>query len=142
MGTEGYVRVVRRLRRRVTRCKQTRRRPAHKKGAAMNLSVKTEVESSRATVVVSGEVDVSNADSLRSAIDEVLAADGVQAVDVDMADAPYIDSTGIGVLVGSAHKAHDAGVAFAVVDAQDNVVRILGMLGVDEVIDVRSSEGR
>ena len=54
MGTEGYVRVVRRLRRRVTRCKQTRRRPAHKKGAAMNLSVKTEVESSRATVVVSG----------------------------------------------------------------------------------------
>ena len=41
----------------------------------MNLSVKTEVESSRATVVVSGEVDVSNADSLRSAIDEALEAE-------------------------------------------------------------------
>ena len=134
MGTEGYVRVVRRSRRRVTRCKQTRRRPAHKKGAAMNLSVKTEVESSRATVVVSGEVDVSNADSLRSAIDEALAADGVQAVDVDMADAPYIDSTGIGVLVGAAHRADEAGKALRVVRAQDNVSRIFGMLGVDEII--------
>ena len=108
----------------------------------MNLNVSTEVESARATVVVSGEVGVSNADVLRSAIDGALAADGVQAVDVNMADAPYIDSTGIGVLVGSAHKAHDAGVGFAVVDAQDNVVRILGMLGVDEVIDVRALAGR
>lgn len=108
----------------------------------MNLSVKTEIESARATVVVSGEVDVSNADTLRAAVDEALAADGIQAVEVGMADVPYIDSTGIGVLVGSAHKAHDAGIGFAVVDAQDNVVRILGLLGVDEVIDVRSSEGR
>lgn len=105
----------------------------------MNLNVRTEVDAARATVVVSGEVDVSNADVLRNAIDEALALEGVQAVEVNMADAPYIDSTGIGVLVGSAHKARDAGAGFSVVDAQDNVVRILGMLGVDEVIDVRTS---
>lgn len=142
MGTQGNMRVERRRGRRAIHCKQTRRRPAHKKGVAMNLSVKTEIESARATVVVSGEVDVSNADTLRAAVDEALAADGIQAVEVGMADVPYIDSTGIGVLVGSAHKAHDAGIGFAVVDAQDNVVRILGLLGVDEVIDVRSSEGR
>lgn len=108
----------------------------------MNLNVKTQTESARATVAVSGEIDVSNADTLRAAIDEALAIEGVQAVDVNLADAPYIDSTGIGVLVGSAHKAHDADVSFAVLDAQDNVVRILGMLGVDEVIDVRSTSGR
>lgn len=106
----------------------------------MNLNVRTEVDAARATVAVAGEVDVSNADVLRSAIDEALGREGVQAVDVNMADAPYIDSTGIGVLVGSAHKARDAGVAFAVVDAQDNVVRILGLLGVDEVIDVKTSQ--
>lgn len=105
----------------------------------MNLNVRTEVDAARATVVVSGEVDVSNADVLRNAIDEALALEGVQAVEVNMADAPYIDSTGIGVLVGSAHKARDADAGFSVVDAQDNVVRILGMLGVDEVIDVRTS---
>ena len=108
----------------------------------MNLSVKTACDAGCATVLVAGEVDVSNADVLRSAIDEALSAEGVRSVTVDMAAVPYIDSTGIGVLVGSSHKAHDANVLFSVLDAQDNVVRILNMLGVDEVIDVRSSSAR
>ena len=103
----------------------------------MDLKLTSELENARATVRVAGEVDVSNAGALRDAIDAALAAEGVQALDVNMADVPYIDSTGIGVLVGAAHKAHDAGVAFAVDEAQDNVVRIMGMLGVDEVVDVR-----
>lgn len=106
----------------------------------MDLQLTTTVESARATVSVVGEVDVSNASSLRSAIDTALAEEGVQAVDVNMAGAPYIDSTGIGVLVGAAHKAREAGAAFSVVDAQDNVARIMGMLGVDEVVDVRASQ--
>ena len=55
-----------------------------------------------------------------------------------MAQVPYIDSTGIGVLVGAAHRAQDAEIAFSLVGAQDNVVRILGMLGVDEVINVKA----
>lgn len=103
----------------------------------MNINVTSNIECPRASVVVVGEVDVSNAGSLRAAVDEVLGAEGVESIDVDMSSVPYIDSTGIGVLVGSAHKAHDAGVAFALVGAQDNVVRILGMLGVDEVINVK-----
>ncbi len=106
----------------------------------MDLTVRIEVDSAYATVVVQGEVDVSNADILRNAINDALKYDGIQSVEIDLADVPYIDSTGIGVLVGAAHKAHDTGISFAVMDAQDNVVRILGMLGVDEVIDVRSSD--
>ncbi len=103
----------------------------------MNLNVQIKNEAARTVVCVSGEVDVSNADVLRTAIDGALQGEGVQAVDVDMAQVPYIDSTGIGVLVGAAHRAQDAGVAFSLVGAQDNVVRILGMLGVDEVINVK-----
>lgn len=108
----------------------------------MNLIVRTELEGSAATVLVSGEVDVSNADALRKAIDEAIANEDVQAVCVNLAEVPYIDSTGIGVLVGSSHKAVDAQRTFTVLDAQDNVVRILGMLGVDEVIDIKSSSSR
>ena len=104
----------------------------------MNLNVQTQSEAARTILSVSGEVDVSNADVLRSAIDEALKGEGVQAVDVDMAQVPYIDSTGIGVVVGAAHRAQDAEIAFSLVGAQDNVVRILGMLGVDEVINVKA----
>ena len=51
----------------------------------MNLNVQTQSEAARTILSVSGEVDVSNADVLRSAIDEALKGEGVQAVDVDMA---------------------------------------------------------
>lgn len=105
----------------------------------MNLNVEAKVEGSLASVVVVGEVDVSNASTVRDAIDELMQNETVSAIEVNMADVPYIDSTGIGVLVGSAHKAHDANRTFALIDAQDNVVRILGMLGVDEVINVKAS---
>ena len=103
----------------------------------MDLRLTTKTDNARAIVSVAGEVDVSNAGSLRDAVDAALAAEGLQALDVDMGEVPYIDSTGIGVLVGAAHKARDAGVAFSVANAQDNVVRIMGMLGVDEVVDIR-----
>lgn len=105
----------------------------------MDLNLSTSIDAARATVHVAGEVDVSNAGMLRDAVDAAIGLPGVQALDVDMAEVPYIDSTGIGVLVGAAHKAHDAGLAFSVVDAQDNVVRIMGLLGVNEVVDIRSS---
>ena len=105
----------------------------------MNLNVETKVDGARAAVVVAGEVDVSNAGTVREAVDELMQNEAIKAIEVDMANVPYIDSTGIGVLVGSAHKAHDTDRTFALVDAQDNVVRILGMLGVDEVITVKAS---
>lgn len=104
----------------------------------MNLNVQVRSDAARIVVMVSGEVDVSNADVLRDAIDKAVCSEGVQVVEVDMAQVPYIDSTGIGVLVGGAHRAQDAGASFSLVGAQDNVVRILGMLGVDEVINIKS----
>lgn len=89
---------------------------------------------------VVGEVDVSNADELRRAIDAALDDPSVDSVAVDLAQVPYIDSTGIGVLVGAAHKAKDVSRAFAALDPQGNVARIMGLLGVGEVIDIRMSD--
>ena len=49
---------------------------------------------------------------------------------VDLAGVPYLDSTGIGVLVGAAHRADEAGADLAVLNPQRNVARVLDMLGV------------
>ena len=100
----------------------------------MNVNVSTAVSDEVGSVCVEGEVDVSNADALREAVLGLIADDAVKTVEVDLAGVPYIDSTGIGVLVGAAHRAEDAGKALRVLRAQDNVSRIFGMLGVDEII--------
>ena len=81
-------------------------------------------------VTAVGEVDVSCAAELRDAIEAALAAEDVQAVVVDLAQVPYIDSTGIGVLVGAAHRGTDEGKTVRVANPQRNVRRVLDMLGI------------
>ena len=89
-------------------------------------------------VSVEGEVYVSNADELRSALDRQLESN-VSELSVDLSQVPYIDSTGIGVLVGTAHRAGERGVRFEVVRPQRNVARVLGLLGVSADLNVREA---
>lgn len=94
----------------------------------MSLTITTAPADGKLVVSVAGELDVSNASELREAL-EAAAASEAEAIEVDIAEVPYMDSTGIGVFVGAAHRAADAGQGFAVVNPQRNVRRILGMLG-------------
>lgn len=100
----------------------------------MSLFINTSVDAAR--VLVEGEVDVSNADELRNAVDAALALDAPE-VTVDLSQVPYIDSTGIGVLVGAAHRAADAGKKLVVASPQKNVARVLGLLGVADDLNIR-----
>lgn len=100
----------------------------------MSLSINTSEDAAR--VLVEGEVDVSNADELRDAVDCALAHDAPE-VAVDLSQVPYIDSTGIGVLVGAAHRAADAGKKLVVASPQKNVARVLGLLGVADDLNIR-----
>lgn len=100
----------------------------------MSLSINTSEDAAR--VLVEGEVDVSNADELRDAVDSALAHDAPEVI-VDLSQVPYIDSTGIGVLVGAAHRAADAGKKLVVASPQKNVARVLGLLGVADDLNIR-----
>ena len=97
----------------------------------MSLSVTVD----NGVVRVTGEVDVSNADELRSALDGCLE-DGATALVADISEVPYIDSTGIGVLVGVAHRAAEKGARFEVARPQRNVARVLGLLGVTAELNI------
>lgn len=101
----------------------------------MSLSVTSKKKDGRTRVCVEGEVDVSNASELRDALDGALSS-GSQEVEIDLSQVPYIDSTGIGVLVGTAHRATDKGVGLVVSRPQSNVARVLKLLGVGEELHV------
>jgi anti-sigma B factor antagonist len=59
---------------------------------------------------------------------------------IDLADVPYIDSTGIGVLVGAAHRAKDLGRSLSVERPQRNVARVLSLLGVGADLNVTGAQ--
>ena len=101
----------------------------------MDLSIKTTTDAGASTVTVTGEVDVSNANQRRDGLDTVVGQ-SLAGVYVDLAQVAYIDSTGIGVLVGAATRSADAGVTFAVTNPQPNVRRVLGLLGVEGQLNI------
>ncbi len=101
----------------------------------MSISVQTTQRDDVACIICGGEVDVSNAGELRDALDAALAKKPA-GIEVDVTDVSYIDSTGIGVLVGAAHHAKDAGLFLKVLHPQKNVARVLNLLGVTDDLGV------
>jgi len=102
----------------------------------MALEISSEITDEKAIIRIEGEVDVSNASELRDALDTALA-DGAKEVEADFAEVAYIDSTGIGVLVGAAHRAQESGSVLVVASPQKNVERVFTLLGVDKDLNVR-----
>lgn len=69
----------------------------------MTSSVEVVCDTELATVVVLGELDVALAVELRRAVDAAIACPGNRIV-IDLARVDYIDSTGLGALVGAGNR--------------------------------------
>ena len=104
----------------------------------MDLGISTNPTPELYIIKVTGEIDISNADSLRNAINLALEQP-TEAVELDFAQVSYIDSTGIGVLVGAAHHADDHGKRFSCVNVQPPVMRVVQLLGVDQEISITAA---
>lgn len=95
----------------------------------MSLQFEHQITNDNARLSVVGEVDVSNADELSQALQEVLEAKPAR-IEVNLSKVPYIDSTGIGVLVAASKQAEEQGGVLSLGEPQPNVMRVLSMLGV------------
>jgi anti-anti-sigma factor len=84
---------------------------------------------------VSGEIDLGTAPQLESALSDAIC-DGTAAVTVDLSDVDFIDSTGVSVLVRSAHRAEQSGVMVRVEGAHGIVARVLRVTGVASYLHV------
>ena len=97
----------------------------------MNLKLRTHKMGSANVVEVAGEVELHNAELLR---DELLRAGNGEhpCVVVDLSRVSFIDSTGVGVLVGAFKRVREIG-TLSVVCPQRNVRRIFEITGLTKV---------
>ncbi|EHF02049.1 STAS domain-containing protein [Olsenella sp. oral taxon 809] len=105
----------------------------------MGISITSGRRGETSVLSVVGEVDVSNASELRDALDRAIE-EGPASIEVDFSEVPYIDSTGIGVLVGAAHRSADANATLSVTNLQKNIARVLSLLGVDKELGAGTQE--
>lgn len=104
----------------------------------MDVRIRNEKTDTSVILHVVGEVDVSCAEVLRSALADAMREEVAEVV-VDLSEVPYIDSTGIGVLVGAAHTAAEADKHLVCERPQRNVERVLSLLRVDAELNVRNN---
>lgn len=89
-----------------------------------------------ATVRVAGDVDIVATDELRSAL-EVLIAQRVERIDVDLAAARRIDSEAVELLARIHARLAARGGRLAVTAADDHVASLLRRRGVSGLLGVR-----
>lgn len=89
-------------------------------------------------VAVAGEVDVATAPRLRKEVLAVLG-DGHDRVVLDLEAVDFLDSTGLGVLIGVLRRINAVGGDLRVVCSTPHIVDLFTLTGLDRVFDLRSS---
>jgi anti-anti-sigma factor len=91
-----------------------------------------------AVVTASGEIDITNAESLRDALLTALNA-GALGLVVDMAATTFIDSAGVTALVRASRRASATDATLRLAVTAPAVLRVLNLVGIDQLIAVHPS---
>lgn len=104
----------------------------------MDLTLTTRQHGDRTVVTLGGEIDVYTAPLLRDAISD-LVAQGSHDIVIDLTGVGFLDSTGLGVLVGGLKKvrAHDG--TLELVCDQERLLKIFRITGLAKVFVIHES---
>lgn len=100
--------------------------------------VDTEERDGWAIVAVSGEVDVVTSPSIRSEVVNLVTSGSIDVV-LDLARVDFIDSFGLGVLVGALKRVNSHGGRLRIVIGERRVREVLELTGMDRVLDLFDS---
>jgi anti-sigma B factor antagonist len=108
-------------------------------GETVDLSLQTREVDSRTIVAVGGEIDVYTAPKLRDKITE-LVGEGHHNLVIDMEGVDFLDSTGLGVLVGGLKKVRAYDGSMELICSQDRLLKIFRITGLAKVFTIHDSE--
>ncbi|BBH65718.1 anti-sigma-B factor antagonist [Actinoplanes sp. OR16] len=101
----------------------------------MELSLADRTVAGHTVLEVGGEVDVYTAPRLRERLIELVDA-GARDVVVDLERVEFLDSTGLGVLVGALKRLRTAHGTFGLVCAKEPLLKIFRITALDQVFPI------
>lgn len=104
----------------------------------MDLALSTRDEGDRTVVQVTGEVDVYTAPKLREQLVSLVDA-GRYHIVVDMESVEFLDSTGLGVLVGGLKRVRTHDGTLRLVCTQERILKIFRITGLTKVFPIHDS---
>jgi anti-sigma B factor antagonist len=104
----------------------------------MELSVASRIAAGYVVVEVGGEIDVYTAPKLRDSLNETTGS-GHSHIVVDFSRVDFIDSTGLGVLVGVNRRLKAGNGVLRIVCPNDKLMKIFRISGLESVLDLYPS---
>jgi anti-sigma B factor antagonist len=105
-----------------------------------DLSVSVRAEGDRTVVAVSGEIDVYTAPKLREHLIDLVSS-GQYKLIVDLEAVDFLDSTGLGVLVGGLKRVRTHEGSLDLVCSQDRILKIFRITGLTKVFAIHANIG-
>lgn len=104
----------------------------------MDLELNVRREGDAAILEVAGEIDVYTAPKLREKLIE-LVSEGCYRIIVDLERVDFLDSTGLGVLVGGLKRVRNHDGTLELVCTQEKILKIFRITGLAKVFPIHDS---
>lgn len=104
----------------------------------MQVTVTTSQQDGVFVIAFGGDIDVASAVTVRDALDRVIAA-GHHRIVMNLDEVTFLDSTGLGVMVGRLKAVRDVGGDMHLVCTTARIMRVMAITSLDEVFTIHAS---
>ncbi len=104
----------------------------------METQLRTYEEGGAQVVEIRGDVELHSAAQVREELRRVCDEKGARCI-ADLSGVAFIDSTGVGVLVGALKRAREGGGTFVIVNPQPRVRRVFEITGLLDALPIYDS---
>ena len=87
-----------------------------------------------------GEIDHHSAVAVRSSIDDMIKRKRPAEVVIDMSAVDFMDSSGLGLIMGRYAVVKELGSAFCVLDPNPRIEKIMRLAGMERIVPIKHSE--
>lgn len=98
------------------------------------MQIKHRVYENTLYVVLSGELDEHSAYSARIGLDEIFNMPKFKQIIIDLSELDFMDSTGIGVLIGRYKRMKDKNIPIFICNPSSHAERIFKMTGLYDIM--------
>ena len=85
---------------------------------------------------IHGDIDHHNARTIRAQIDDELYKTRPRKLTLDLSRVEFMDSSGLGLILGRFNKASEIGTEFTLLNPAENVCKILDVAGIGRMIKI------
>lgn len=100
----------------------------------MKIDIKSEDDN--AVAFLSGEIDHHNAKEIRTKLDKYIIAAQPKELAIDFKNISFMDSSGIGLIIGRYKLIHECGGSLVVRNPQSYIRRVLKLAGIERLVKI------